>query len=112
MRMPAAPNPTTPHYIHIATAQESPRTAQETLKTAQTGPQRRPREAQDWEIQPPCAGEKTKTLCMPQLQRVRQMALMEEKMAELKANASAGCPPEVFQAARVILQGGVNLLSK
>ncbi|CAK0850524.1 unnamed protein product [Prorocentrum cordatum] len=54
----------------------------------------------------------TKTLCMPQLQRVRQMALMEEKMAELKANASAGCPPEVFQAARVILQGGVNLLSK
>ncbi|CAK0802524.1 unnamed protein product [Prorocentrum cordatum] len=38
----------------------------------------------------PCAGEKTKTLCMPQLQRVRQMALMEEKMAELKAKASEG----------------------
>jgi len=60
----------------------------------------------------PCAGEKTKTLCMPQLQRVRQMALMEEKMAELKAKASAGCPPEVLQAVRMILQGGVNLLSK
>lgn len=57
----------------------------------------------------PCAGLKTQTLCMPQLQRVRQMARSEQLITELKANAK-GCPPEVLQAVKMLLQGGVDLL--
>lgn len=58
----------------------------------------------------PCAGAKTQTLSIPQMQRVRQMARMQELIADLKAKASGACPPEVLQAVRMILQGGVNLL--
>jgi len=58
----------------------------------------------------PCANVTTQTLCMPQLQRVRQMALTDQLITDLKNQASAGCPPEVLQAVRMLLQGGVDLL--
>jgi len=58
----------------------------------------------------PCANITTQTLCMPQLQRVRQMALTDRLITDLKAQASAGCPPEVLEAVRMLLQGGVDLL--
>jgi len=60
----------------------------------------------------PCANITTQTLCMPQLQRVRQMALTDQLITDLKNQASAGCPPEVLQAVRMLLQGGVDLLRK
>lgn len=58
----------------------------------------------------PCADLKTQTLRLPQLQRVRQMERTEALICELKATASAGCPPEVLNAVRQLLQGGVELL--
>jgi len=58
----------------------------------------------------PCAGQKTQTLRLPQLQRVRQMERTERLVSELKAKASAGCPPEVLQAIKQLLQGGTDLL--
>lgn len=58
----------------------------------------------------PCASLTTQTLSMPQVQRVRQMARTDQLITELKAQASAGCPPEVLQAVRMLLQGGVNLI--
>lgn len=58
----------------------------------------------------PCSSAKTRTLCMPQVQRVKQMAICEETLARLKLKASAGCPPEVLKAVNMLLQGGVDLL--
>lgn len=58
----------------------------------------------------PCSASKTRTLCMPQVQRVKQMAICEETLAKLKIKACAGCPPEVLKAVNMLLQGGVDLL--
>eukprot|EP00928_Gymnodinium_smaydae_P039198 TRINITY_DN26820_c2_g1_i1.p1 TRINITY_DN26820_c2_g1~~TRINITY_DN26820_c2_g1_i1.p1 ORF type:complete len:1392 (-),score=327.66 TRINITY_DN26820_c2_g1_i1:11-4186(-) len=58
----------------------------------------------------PCASIHTRSLCMPQLQRVRQMERMEILIAELKQRAGAGCPPEVLRAVKTLLQGGATLL--
>eukprot|EP00927_Polykrikos_kofoidii_P044558 TRINITY_DN38496_c0_g1_i1.p1 TRINITY_DN38496_c0_g1~~TRINITY_DN38496_c0_g1_i1.p1 ORF type:complete len:1287 (-),score=213.78 TRINITY_DN38496_c0_g1_i1:121-3981(-) len=60
----------------------------------------------------PCADAKTQSLSMPQLQRVRQMARMKQLIAELKTKASAGCPPEVLQAVKHLLRGGVHLIKQ
>lgn len=58
----------------------------------------------------PCCAAKTRTLCMPQVQRVKQMAICEETLARLKVKACAGCPPEVLKAVNMLLQGGADLL--
>jgi len=58
----------------------------------------------------PCSSAMTQSLCMPQLQRVRQMARTEQLIAELKGKASAGCPVEVLHAVRLLLQGGTELI--
>jgi len=58
----------------------------------------------------PCACAKTQSLCMPHVVRVRQMAITEQLITELKMKASAGCPPEVLQAVKMLLQGGTRLL--
>lgn len=64
------------------------------------------------QLEGPCASIKTQTLCMPQLQRVRQMEMSEQLITELKTKASAGCPPEVLQAVKMLLQGGVEFLKQ
>lgn len=58
----------------------------------------------------PIANLKTRTLCMPQVQRVKQMAICEDRMARLKSKVVAGCPPEVLKAVNMLLKGGVDLL--
>jgi len=58
----------------------------------------------------PIAHLKTRTLCMPQVQRVKQMAICEDRMARLKSKVVAGCPPEVLKAVNMLLKGGVDLL--
>lgn len=60
----------------------------------------------------PCADLKTQTLQLPQLQRVRQMERTEQLIRELKAKASEGCPPEVLEAVKLLLKGGVDLLGQ
>ncbi|CAE8643908.1 unnamed protein product [Polarella glacialis] len=60
----------------------------------------------------PCSGTKTQTLCMPQAQRVRQMAKTEQLIKELKSKASAGCQVEVLKAVKMLLQGGVDLMKQ
>lgn len=58
----------------------------------------------------PCASLKTQTLSVPQMQRVRQTALTDQRIKELKLRASAGCPVEVLEAVKALLQGGMTLL--
>lgn len=58
----------------------------------------------------PCANIKTQSLKLPQLQRVRQMERAEQLIQELKTKASAGCPPDVLNGVKLLLQGGVDYL--
>eukprot|EP00747_Dinoflagellata_sp_TGD_P041259 gnl/TRDRNA2_/TRDRNA2_141377_c1_seq1.p1 gnl/TRDRNA2_/TRDRNA2_141377_c1~~gnl/TRDRNA2_/TRDRNA2_141377_c1_seq1.p1 ORF type:complete len:518 (+),score=76.43 gnl/TRDRNA2_/TRDRNA2_141377_c1_seq1:102-1556(+) len=58
----------------------------------------------------PSARAITQALRMPQMQRVRQMEMLGQRISELKLQARGGCPTEVLQAVRTLLKGGVQLL--
>eukprot|EP00812_Abedinium_dasypus_P012211 NODE_5739_length_558_cov_641.489066.p2 GENE.NODE_5739_length_558_cov_641.489066~~NODE_5739_length_558_cov_641.489066.p2 ORF type:complete len:175 (-),score=49.81 NODE_5739_length_558_cov_641.489066:34-489(-) len=58
----------------------------------------------------PCAGRRTQMASMAQMQDLRRLAETTDLILELKAKASAGCPAEVLQAIKTVLQGSVELL--
>merc|ERR1712129_210436 len=57
----------------------------------------------------PAASAPTHTLMLPQAQRVRQMTKAEQLIAELRSQASTGCPPEVLQQFACSCKGGWTL---
>eukprot|EP00811_Abedinium_folium_P001530 NODE_113_length_3622_cov_3.400572.p1 GENE.NODE_113_length_3622_cov_3.400572~~NODE_113_length_3622_cov_3.400572.p1 ORF type:complete len:1021 (-),score=319.81 NODE_113_length_3622_cov_3.400572:66-3128(-) len=60
----------------------------------------------------PCAGRRTHMASLPQMQDVSRLAETTDLILELKSKASAGCPAEVLQSIKTLLQGSVELFGQ